>query len=122
MLVKWKGESAALSIWEDVDTFCAKHPTLQLEDELNLDGGRCHVGTRLYASDADTGCASRTRAQSAVPGMSRAGQGTMPSAVGANRKWLNLGRIFLVSIYCYLFLDLRGFVTPVSWGYGLIFL
>ena len=63
VLIMWKGEFAASSTWEDVDTFCAKYPTLQLEDELNLDGGRCHVGTCLYASHADTGCASRTRAR-----------------------------------------------------------
>jgi hypothetical protein len=39
VLIKWKGESAASSTWEDVDTFLVKHPTFQLEDELNLDGG-----------------------------------------------------------------------------------
>ena len=39
VLIKWKSESAASSTWEDVDTFLTKHPTFQLEDELNLDGG-----------------------------------------------------------------------------------
>ena len=38
VLIHWKGESAASSTWEDVETFRAKHPTFQLEDELSLDG------------------------------------------------------------------------------------
>ena len=47
-------------------------------------------------------CVAHASAQSVVPAVSRAGQGVMASAAGANRKLLNLGRIFLVSIYCYL--------------------
>jgi hypothetical protein len=40
VLVQWKGESAASATWEDVETFVAKYPDFQLEDELSLEEGR----------------------------------------------------------------------------------
>ena len=40
VLVQWKGQSAASATWEDVEPFLARFPAFQLEDELNLEGGR----------------------------------------------------------------------------------
>jgi hypothetical protein len=40
VLVRWKGEPVASATWEDLDTFIAKYPTFQLEDELVVEGGR----------------------------------------------------------------------------------
>ena len=48
VLVQWKGESAASSTWEDVDTFRATHPAFQLEDELRLDGGGDVMWGKVY--------------------------------------------------------------------------
>jgi hypothetical protein len=40
VLIRWKGEPAASSTWEDLDAFSAKYPAFQLEDELVVEGGR----------------------------------------------------------------------------------
>jgi hypothetical protein len=48
VLVQWKGESAASATWEDRELFIAKHPGLQLEDELPLDGGGDVMWGRTY--------------------------------------------------------------------------
>jgi hypothetical protein len=48
VLIQWMGSSAASATWEDVASFRAKYPQFQLEDELALDGGRCHVQTSVY--------------------------------------------------------------------------
>jgi hypothetical protein len=48
VLVQWKGESVASSSWEDVDTFRAKYPAFQLEDELRLDGGGDVMWGKVY--------------------------------------------------------------------------
>jgi hypothetical protein len=39
VLVHWKGHSAASATWEDVESFHAKYPTIQLGDELPLGRG-----------------------------------------------------------------------------------
>jgi hypothetical protein len=39
VLVHWKGQSMASTTWEDLDTFRDKYPDLQLEDELDIEGG-----------------------------------------------------------------------------------
>jgi len=50
VLIQWKGESAASSTWEDVETFSTKHPTFQLEDELSLDGEGDVMWGRTYTT------------------------------------------------------------------------
>jgi hypothetical protein len=40
VLVRWKGEPAASASWEDLDSFADKYPAFQLEDELEVEGGR----------------------------------------------------------------------------------
>jgi hypothetical protein len=48
LLVHWKGEPSSLATWEDLDDFRARYPTFQLEDDLDLEGGkRCHMGPLL---------------------------------------------------------------------------
>jgi hypothetical protein len=48
VLVHWKGETAASATWEDLDAFRERYPAFQLEDELALQGERCHVGPDLH--------------------------------------------------------------------------
>jgi len=48
VLVHWKGETAASATWEDLDTFRARYPAFQLEDELALEGGRDVMWGRTY--------------------------------------------------------------------------
>jgi hypothetical protein len=61
--VRWKGQPASASTWEDWGEFIAKHPSFQLEDELRVGGGeRCHVGSPLYPSEACKGREARRRA------------------------------------------------------------
>jgi hypothetical protein len=40
VLVRWKGQPASAATWEDWQEFSARYPTLQLEDELSVEGGR----------------------------------------------------------------------------------
>jgi hypothetical protein len=40
VLVRWKGQPASAATWEDWEEFIAKHPSFQLEDELQVEGGR----------------------------------------------------------------------------------
>jgi hypothetical protein len=40
VLIHWKGQSGASATWEDLDTFRDKYPDFQLEDELDIEGGR----------------------------------------------------------------------------------
>jgi len=40
VLVRWKGQPASAATWEDWEEFTAKHPSFQLEDELQVEGGR----------------------------------------------------------------------------------
>jgi len=48
VLIQWKDQSPASATWEDVDTFSAKFPTFQLEDELPLEEGRDVMYGRTY--------------------------------------------------------------------------
>jgi hypothetical protein len=48
ILVHWKNESAASATWEDLDSFRARFPHFQLEDELSLEGGRDVMYGRPY--------------------------------------------------------------------------
>ena len=66
VLVQWKGESAALATWEDIDAFTAKYPNFQLEDELLLDGGEmsCGAARTLDAGGPGT-CAAQRNARNA---------------------------------------------------------
>jgi hypothetical protein len=49
VLVQWKDQSPASATWEDIDTFSAKFPTFQLEDELPLEEGRDVMYGRTYS-------------------------------------------------------------------------
>jgi hypothetical protein len=56
VLVHWKGQSAVSATWEDLDTFRDKYPDFQLEDELDIEGGRdvmwgCTYSRRRRACD-----------------------------------------------------------------------
>jgi hypothetical protein len=52
VLVHWRGEPTTSATWEDLDGFCATYLDFQLDDELDLEGGRCHVGPHLCAPTA----------------------------------------------------------------------
>ena len=52
VLIQWKGEPAASATWEDLDSFRDRFPSFQLEDELLVEGGRCHVGPPLCKETA----------------------------------------------------------------------
>jgi hypothetical protein len=49
VLVQWQDQPATSSTWEDYDTFSARFPSFQLEDELVFDGGRDVMCGRTYA-------------------------------------------------------------------------
>jgi len=53
VLVHWKGEPPAAATWEDVDTFRAKYPTFQLEDELAVEGGEMSCGAAPIPGDGE---------------------------------------------------------------------
>ena len=48
VLIQWQGLSAASATWEDVESFAARFPDFQLEDELPLEGGRDVMVGRTY--------------------------------------------------------------------------
>ena len=48
LLVHWRGEPASSATWEDLDDFRQQYPTFQLEDELDLEGGRDVMWGRTY--------------------------------------------------------------------------
>lgn len=54
-LFQWKGESPASATWEDIDVLRDKYPTLQLEDELSLEGGEMSCGRRPTLGGAEPG-------------------------------------------------------------------
>ena len=49
VLVHWKGEPAATATWEDLDSFHDKYPSFQLEDALDVEGGRDVMCGRAYS-------------------------------------------------------------------------
>jgi hypothetical protein len=64
VLVHWKGQSAASATWEDLDSFRAKYPDCQLEDELDLEGGEMSCGAAPTAgADEPVTCAGRPSVQ-----------------------------------------------------------
>ena len=48
VLVHWRGEMAESATWEDLDDFRDKYLAFQLEDELDLEGGRDVMYGRTY--------------------------------------------------------------------------
>jgi hypothetical protein len=79
-LVQWKDESPASTTWEDIDVLRAKYPALQLEDELSLEGGRCHVGENLHQETPSQRCApgngtcGRTHGRAGIAGTAHASE------------------------------------------------
>ena len=59
VLIQWKGEPPFSTTWEDIDTFVEHHPTFQLEDELLLQGERCHVGPAVHQQEPCAHISSR---------------------------------------------------------------
>ena len=53
VLVHWRGEPAESASWEDLDEFRIKYPDFQLEDELDLEGGRDVMWGRTYRRRRD---------------------------------------------------------------------
>jgi hypothetical protein len=49
VLIRWKGQATTNATWEDVTDFRDKFPHFQLEDELIVEGERCHVRPHLQA-------------------------------------------------------------------------
>lgn len=47
VLIQWQGEAPSAATWEDVDSFVQRYPQFQLEDELLIERGRCHVGQEV---------------------------------------------------------------------------
>jgi len=80
VLIQWQGLSAASATWEDVESFAAKFPDFQLEDELPLEGGRDVMVGHTYTR--------RTRARD-VRRAGRAGQRAARRSAGRGScKWL----------------------------------
>jgi hypothetical protein len=53
VLVHWRGEPTESASWEDLDEFRSKYPDFQLEDELDLEGGRDVLWGRTYRRRRD---------------------------------------------------------------------
>ena len=53
LLVHCRGKPPESATWEDAESFLEQFPYFQLEDELTLEGERCHVGPHLLTSAAD---------------------------------------------------------------------
>jgi hypothetical protein len=75
VLIHWKDQSPASATWEDVDTFRAKFPEFQLEDELPLEEGRDVMWGRQYvrrrrARDVRRAAERAARAQEGQAGIS----------------------------------------------------
>ena len=91
VLVRWKGEPAASATWEDLDSFVAKYPTFQLEDELLVEGGEmsCTV-SRTLGDAAPATYARRPSARGPGPACRR---GKVPNRLGAR-----LGNKIIISL------------------------
>jgi hypothetical protein len=53
VLVHWRGEPTESASWEDLDEFYSKYPDFQLENELDLEGGRDVMWGRTYRRRRD---------------------------------------------------------------------
>jgi hypothetical protein len=53
VLIHWKGQSAASATWEDMAELRDKFPQFQLEDELDVEGGRDVMYGRKYRRRRD---------------------------------------------------------------------
>jgi len=54
VLVHWRGEPATSATWEDLEEFRAKYLDFQLEDELDLEGGRDVMWGQSYSRQRRT--------------------------------------------------------------------
>jgi hypothetical protein len=66
VLVHWKNEPAASATWEDLDSFTARFPQFQLEDELTLEGGIDVMYGSTYARTRRARDVRRARARGAT--------------------------------------------------------
>jgi hypothetical protein len=109
VLVQWQGESPASATWEDVDRFTAKYPSFPLEDELLLDArGDVMYGrtTRIRGVVMLVTSVVRLSARAR-----RARKQVAPTRTSRQRCWLRqgaeIGKLKFVTIFIYLFLELR---------------
>jgi hypothetical protein len=58
LLVQWKGLTAADATWVELDEFRQTYPSFQLEDELIVQGERCHVKPSLRATPSQVQAAT----------------------------------------------------------------
>jgi len=72
VLVHWRGEPASSATWEDLDDFRSKYPTFQLEDELDLEGGRDVMWGHTYARRRRARDIRRAAARASAAGASSA--------------------------------------------------
>lgn len=48
ILIQWQGQPPLAATWEDIDDFVQRYPKFQLEDDLLIEGERCHVGQTVF--------------------------------------------------------------------------
>ena len=68
VLVHWQGEPSSSATWEDLDDFREKYPAFQLEDELDLEGGRDVMWGRTYTRQRRARDIRRTAERAATAG------------------------------------------------------
>jgi hypothetical protein len=73
VLIHWKGQTAASATWEDVADFRDKFPQFQLEDELDVEGGRDVMYGRTYRRRRDIRRAAERAARAAQEGATVSG-------------------------------------------------
>jgi hypothetical protein len=73
VLIHWKGHSAASATWEDMAELRDKFPQFQLEDELDVEGGRDVMYGRKYRRRRDIRRAAERAAHATQDGATISG-------------------------------------------------